>query len=133
MKRTIVLAAALLLIFFGSYAQEKTDKKNLVIKEWNTDVRSGIRLLDHVTTFNSEGRKVEEIEYGADERKWRKRYEYGSRGKVSRELLYDERDRLESVKKFEYDEQGKKKMQYTYNSKGKLQSVKFFEYLTEDA
>lgn len=128
-----MLAAALLLIFFGSYAQEKTDKKNLVIKEWNTDVRSGIRLLDHVTTFNSEGRKVEKIEYGADGRKWRKRYEYGSRGKVSRELLYDERDRLESVKKFEYDEQGKKKMQYTYNSKGKLQSVKFFEYLTEDA
>ena len=41
-------------------AQEKTiNKKNLVIKEWNTDVKSNAKILDHVTTYNADGRKIE--------------------------------------------------------------------------
>ena len=76
---------------------------------------------------------MEEIEYGQKSQKWRKRYEYGADGKVSRELLYDERNKLVSVKKFEYNEFGRKKTQYTYDAKGKLKTIKVFEYLTEDA
>ena len=135
MKRLFLIAAAMLLAVPALNAQEaqKINKKNLVIKEWNTDVRSNARILDHQTTYNSDGKKVEEIEYGQRTQKWRKRYEYGADGKVFRELLYDERNKLVSVKKFEYNEFGRKKTQYTYDAKGKLVTIKVFEYITEDA
>lgn len=135
MKRILLFAAAVLLALPALNAQEtqKINKKNLVIKEWNTDARSNARILDHQTTYSPDGKKVEEIEYGQKSQKWRKRYEYGADGKVSRELLYDERNKLVSVKKFEYNEFGRKKTQYTYDAKGKLKTIKVFEYLTEDA
>lgn len=135
MKRILIFAALLLLLVPALRAQEtpKIDKKNLVIKEWNTDVRTNAKVLDHVTTFNSEGQKLEEIEYGSRKQKWRKRFEYGANGKVSKEMLYDENNKLVNYKKFEYNEFGRKKTQYTYNPKGKLLTVKIFEYKTEDA
>ena len=113
--------------------QQKINKKNLVIKEWNTDARSNRRVLDHQTTYNSDGKKLEEIEYNSTGQKWRKRYEYNAAGKVSRELVYDERNKLQGVKKFEYNELGRKKTQYNYDGKGKLQTIKTFEYISEDA
>ena len=77
--------------------------------------------------------KLEEIEYGSRKQKWRKRFEYGTNVKVSKELLYDENNKLVNYKKFEYNEFGRKKTQYTYNPKGKLLTVKIYEYKTEDA
>ncbi|MBR5041954.1 MAG: hypothetical protein IKX67_01835 [Bacteroidales bacterium] len=135
MKKILTIAAALLLFLPGLGAQEaqKINKKNLVIKEWNTDAKSNQRILDHVTTYNPDGKKVEEIEYSGSRQKWRKRFEYGADGKVSRELIYDDHNRLNSVKKFQYNEFGRKKTQYTYDAKGKLQTIKVFEYITEDA
>ena len=111
----------------------KINKKNLVIKEWNTDPRSGKKVLDHVTTYDADGKKLEEIEYGSEGQKWRKRFEYGTDGKCVKEMVYNERNRLETVKKYEYNEFGRKKTQYNYNAKGKLLTVKVFEYITEDA
>lgn len=136
MKRTAILAAVLLLGVWGASAQTTTpkiNKKNLVIKEWNTDANSKVRVLDHVTTYNAEGKKIEEIEYSQSSQKWRKRYEYDAAGKVSTEYVYDERNRLDNYKKFEYNEFGRKKTQYTYSPKGKLRSIKVYEYLAEDA
>ena len=138
MKRILTLFALMLALALPAVAQStqsspKINKKNLVIKEWNTDVKSGKKVLDHITTYNPEGKKIEEIEYGSEGQKWRKRFEYGADGKVSRESVYDERNRLQTVKKFEYNEFGRKKTQYNYNGKGKLVSMKVFEYITEDA
>lgn len=135
MKHILTLAAALLLLLPAARAQEtqKINKKNLVIKEWNTDARTNTRVLDHQTTYNSDGKKIDEIEYGSSGQKWRKRYEYGADGKVSRELVYDERNKLVTVKKFEYNEFGRKKKQYNYDGKGKLLTIKVFEYITQDA
>jgi len=136
MKRLLIaLSSALLLFSLAAGAQEaqKMNKKNLVIKEWNSDPKGGNKVLDHVTTFSPEGKKIEETEYGSDGQKWRKRYEYGPDGKVSRELVYDGRNRLQTYKTFEWNEFGKKKVQYTYNAKGKLLSVKHYEYLAQDA
>ena len=65
--------------------------------------------------------------------KWRKRFEWGENGKMTRELVYDERNRLVNYKKFEFNEFGKKKTQYTYDPKGKLISTKVYEYISEDA
>ena len=86
-----------------------------------------------MTTFSPEGKKTEEIEYNSDGQKWRKRFEYGPDGKVSRELVYDNRNRLQTYKTFEWNEFGRKKVQYTYNAKGKLLSIKKYEYLAQDA
>ncbi|MBO4264360.1 MAG: hypothetical protein J5871_06770 [Bacteroidales bacterium] len=130
-----LLLCALCFSLPSARAQEpaRLNKKNLVIKEWNTDVKTKARILDHQTIYSPEGKKIEETEYGNSGQKWRKRYEYGADGRVSRELLYDEHNRLNTVKKFEYNEFGRKKTQYTYDAKGKLKTIKVFEYVTEDA
>ena len=126
----LLLAAAALPV---SQAQDKKiNKKNLIIKEWKTDVKSNARILDHVTTYNAEGKKIEEIEYNGDGQKWRKRYEYDAAGKQVKELVYDERNKLVNMKKNEYNEFGRKKATYTYNAKGKLTSTKQYEYIMED-
>lgn len=111
---------------------KKINKKNLVIKEWNADVKTNAKVLDHVTTYNADGKKIEEIEYTGKAQKWRKRYEYDAAGKQVKELVYDERNRLVNMKKFEYNEFGRKKVTYTYDAKGKLLSTKQYEYLMEE-
>lgn len=134
MRKFWLLAALCLLVpAVGARAQEQEEpalnKKNLVIKEWNTNAKGTNKVLDHVTTYNAEGRKLEEIEYTSDGQKWRKRYEYGPDGKLSTEYVYDGRNRLQTYKKFEFNELGKKRIQYTYNAKGKLLGIKQFEYI----
>jgi len=135
MKNVIWSLCLLLLIPTTVSAQEtqKINKKNLVVKEWKTDAKTNKKILDHVTTYNPDGKKIEEIEYGESGQKWRKRYEYDENGKMSREMVYDEKNALVNYKKFEYNEFGKKKTQYTYDSKGKMTSIKVFEYITQDA
>lgn len=137
MKKIILIALLSLLAIPSALAQDtqqpKINKKNLVIKEWNTDPKGGNKALDHVTTFSPEGRKIEEIEYNSDGQKWRKRYEYGPDGKLAKELVYDGRNRLQTYKTFEFNEFARKKVQYTYNAKGRLISVKHFEYIAQDA
>ena len=134
MKKILTVWALALLLVPAAGAQDtaKINKKNLVIKEWKTDPKGGNKVLDHITTFSSEGKKIEEIEYNSTGQKWRKRFEYGPDGRVSRELVYDERNRLLTYKKFEFNEFGKKKLQYTYNPKGKLLSIKHYEYIAQD-
>ena len=137
MKKLLTLIVFALALVLPAGAQNtatpKINKKNLVIKEWNTEPRSGKKVLDHVTTYNPDGKKIEEIEYGSDGQKWRKRFEYGPDGRVSRELVYDGRNKLQTYKTFEWNAFGKKKVQYTYNAKGKLLSIKQYEYLAQDA
>ena len=137
MKRILTLITLAFVLALPALGQTPTtpkiNKKNLVIKEWKTDPKSGSKALDHITTFNADGKKIEEIEYNAYGQKWRKRYEYGADGKCTKEYLYNERNKLETVRKFEYNEFGRKKTQYNYDPKGKLISIKVYEYLTEDA
>ena len=139
MRKLLAIIALAFALIAPAAAQnttgQKINKKNLVIKEWNTDPRSGKKVLDHVTTYDADGKKIEEIEYNSEGQKWRKRFEYapGAEGKCIKESVYNERNRLESVKKYEYNEFGRKKTQYNYNAKGKLMTVKVFEYITEDA
>lgn len=139
MKRMISLLLVLTIFpVLGAFAQtgdtgNKINKKNLVVKEWNTNAKGVASTLDHITTYSPEGKKLEEIEYdSAGKQKWRKRYEWGENGKMARELVYNERNRLVNYKKFDYNDFGKKKTQYTYDAKGKLISTKIFEYITAD-
>jgi len=134
MKKYILILTALLATAVAVNAQDKKiNKKNLVIKEWNTSGKTSTQVLDHTTTYNAEGRKIEEIEYTPDGVKWRKRFEYNAAGKVTKELVYDRNNRLQNYKVIEYNEFGRKKIQCTYDAKGKLLVTKVFEYIAEDA
>ena len=132
MKR-LLLFALLLAAFLPMAAQNPNPaKKNLVVKEWNTDARGAGKRLDHITTYNADGKKIEEIEYTATGQKWRKRYEYNGT-RCIKELVYNERNRLVTIKKYEYDNLGRKKTQYNYDAKGTLLTIKTFEYLKSNA
>ena len=135
MKKFLFIALACLVFPLAGFAQgqQKLDKKNLVIKEWNTDPKGAHKVLDHVTTYNPEGQKIEEIEYDSTGQKWRKRYERDINGKVITEYVYDGRNKLQTYKKFEYNELQRRKVQYTYNPKGKLLSIKQYEYIAQKA
>ncbi|MBE6228359.1 MAG: hypothetical protein E7120_05735 [Bacteroidales bacterium] len=145
MKRSLhfiyIISLALFLIPEAStYAQEldaatlakRAGRKNLTIKEWNTDSRSKKRWLDRVTTYDNQGRKIEQIEYASYGQKWRETYEYGDNGRIVREVEYDDRDKPKSVKIYEYNTDGTKKKQYKYNPNGKLETVKIFEYIISE-
>ena len=92
--------------------------------------------LDHVTTYDSLGRKIEEIEYTNYGQKSRVVSEYpaGSdvTAKVTREIEYNDRDKVVRIRKFEYNDDGSKKRQLNYYPNGKLESVKVFEYIPKD-
>lgn len=110
--------------------QAKRDaRRNLTIKEWNTDARTKTRWLDRITTYDAEGRKVEEIEYASYGQKWRETYEYGENDKIAKEVLYDDKNRPSLIRKYEYNDQNRKVKQYNYAPNGKLQTVKVFEYI----
>ena len=139
MRRRIVLFIVLLFTCtaFAQVSPEtlakRAKRKNLTVKEWNTDSKTKTRWLDHVTTYDSEGRKVEETEYATYGQKERITIEYDeTTGKVSKEVVYDDRDKPVRIRKYEYSEDGTKKKQYNYLPNGKLYSVKVFEYLFSD-
>jgi YD repeat-containing protein len=135
--RKLFIAWALVflpLLAWGQETQQATlNKKNLVVKEWNTNAKGTSKMLDHLTTYSSDGKKIEEIEYDTDgHQKWRKRYEWGENGRMSKELVYDAWNRLVNYKTFEYNAFGKKHLQYTYDPKGRLTSTKLYEYISAD-
>jgi len=132
MKIKILLAT----LFFAAFgisltAQETTkpSKSNMTLKEWKVDAATNQKELDHVTIYNENGRKVEEIEYDSKGVKWRKKYEIGPNGKIVRELVYNGANKLDNVRKFEFDEFGRKKTEYVYDAKGRLKRYKVYEYI----
>ena len=137
MKRFILSALAALLCPFALHAQalspetpaKRAARKHLTVKEWNTDARTKTRWLDRETTYDSQGRKVEVIEYASYGQKWRETYEYGENGRVAKEVEYDDRNKPVRVRKYEWNSDGTKKKQYNYAPNGKLLSVKVFEYI----
>lgn len=107
---------------------KREKKKNLVVKEWNLKAGSQTPFLDNVVTFDEQGRKIEEVEYATYGQKYRIVYEYeGNETKCVREVEYNDKNKVVSVKKFEYNADGSKAKQYTYLPNGKLKSTKIYE------
>ena len=138
MKRLLILAFISFLVMPVALSAQELDaatiakragRKNLTIKEWSTDAKTKTRWLDRVTTYDAEGRKIEQIEYASYGQKWRETYEYGEHGRVVREVEYDDRDKPKSIRKYEYNSDGTKKKQYNYAPNGRLQTIKVFEYV----
>ena len=107
---------------------KRAKRKNMTLKEWNTDAASRTKWLDHMTVYDAEGRKVEEIEYAVYGQVWRVVTEYDDEGQVSREVEYDGKNKPVRIRKYEYNDNGTKRKQYNYLPNGKLYSVKVFEY-----
>ena len=133
MRKFVCFIVVLQLFGCMAYAQNTTkqeQRKNLTIKEWNTNAATNTRYLDHVTTYNEKGQRVEEIEYANYGQKSRVTYEYNSSGKCSKEYVYDNKNKVVRIRVFEYDDYGRKSKQYNYLSNGKLETTKVFEYVT---
>ena len=112
---------------------KREKRKNLTVKEWNTDDKTKTRWLDHVKVYDSEGRCIEEIEYATYGQKSRVTYQYDDvTGKVIEEVEYNDRNRPTRIKKYEWNENGTKAKQYNYLPNGKLFSVKVYEYIFSD-
>lgn len=107
---------------------KRAKRKNLTVKEWNTDATSRTKWLDHLTVYDNEGRKIEEIEYAVYGQVERVVTEYNEQGQVSREVVYNDKNKPIRIRKYEYNEDGTKHKQLNYLPNGKLYSVKVFEY-----
>ena len=142
MKR-IAIVLAFVALSLGTMAQSVSDatiqkrenRRGMVLKEWNTAVGSKMPFLDHVTTYDELGRKIEEIEYASYGQKSRVVSEYPPdsdvTAKVVREIEYNDRDKVVRIRKFEYNEDGSKARQLNYYPNGKLESVKVYEYVAK--
>jgi hypothetical protein len=112
---------------------KREKKKNLTVKEWNTDSKTKTRWLDRLKVYDSQGRCVEEIEYATYGQKWRVTSTYDDvTGKVIEEVEYNDRNRPVRIKKYEWNADGTKAKQYNYLPNGKLYSVKVYEYIFSD-
>ena len=142
MKRFLILAfmGLMALPLFSQSVSDATihkreNRRGMVLKEWNTAVGARLPFLDHVTTYDSLGRKIEEIEYASYGQKSRVVSEYPANSdvtaKVVREIEYNDRDKVVRIRKFEYNEDGSKKRQLNYYPNGKLESVKVYEYISK--
>lgn len=140
MNKLYLIVLGLLLAFTASAQPspetiaKREKRKNLVVKEWNKDAKGKNGWLDHVTTYDDQGRKIEEIEYANYGLKERVTffYEDPSHGKVTKEVVYDGRNKPYKIRKYEYNEDGTKRAQYNYLPNGKLFSYKNYEYIFED-
>lgn len=140
MKQCLVCLASMLLCATVAYSQltpeqlaKRERRKNLTVKEWNTDSKSKTKWLDHLTVYDNQGRKVEEIEYSNYGQVERVTCEYDEvTGKVAKEVVYDDRNKPVRIRKYEYNPDGTKRRQYNYMPNGKLYSVKVFEYIFDD-
>ena len=136
------LILCILLFSLGAAAQslltpetlaKREKRKNLMVKEWNTDSNNKTRWLDHVTVYDSQGRKIEETEYASYGQRERVTYEYDdATGKVVKEVVYNDRNKPSRIRKYEWNADGTKAKQYNYLPNGKLYSVKVFEYVFND-
>lgn len=140
MKRFLFLFVTLL-IAQGAAAQalspeelaKRAKRKNLTVKEWNTDSNKKQRWLDNLKTYDDKGRKIEEIEYNQFGQIERETCEYDPiSDRIIREVVYDDRNKVKLVRKYEYNDDGTKHKQYNYLPNGKLYTIKVFEYIFEE-
>jgi hypothetical protein len=134
MKYNIVISLFLSLLFSSAFSQTAIEKreirKNTTVKEWNTE--GNRRWMDHLTVYNADGLKIEEIEFAVYGQRERIVFEYNDQALCVKEVVYDYRNKPYRIRKYEYHENGTKKKQYNYLPNGKLYSTKVFEYLLTD-
>lgn len=103
-------------------------KKNLTIREFNTDAKGNNKWMDHLTVYNDKGYKIEEIEYATFGQRERVTFEYDENDRCIKEVVYDDRNKVSRIRKYMYNADGTKKTQFNYLPNGRLFSTKQFQY-----
>jgi hypothetical protein len=116
-----------------SNTEKREIRRNLVIKEWNTDVTGKRIWLDRITTYNTDGYKIEEIEYASYGQKFRNTFQRNALNQCIEERNYDSKNKLQRIIKYTYTPDGIRKEQLNYLPNGKLYSTKRFEYIEVDS
>ena len=111
-----------------SLNEKREKRKNMTIREYNTDAQGRNMWMDHVTVYNAKGLKVEEIEYATYGMRQRITFEYDARDYCIKEVVYNDRNKVSRIRKYEYNADGSKKTQYNYLPNGRLYSTKQFKY-----
>lgn len=111
-----------------SLGDKRDRKKNLTVREYNTDAKGKNLWMDHVTVYNANGYKVEEIEYATYGMRERITFEYNGNFQCVKEVVYDDRNKVTRIRKYEYNTDGTKKTQYNYLPNGRLYSTKQYKY-----
>ena len=111
-KKRIVIFALCSLLFAPLAAQslltpeqlaKREKRKNLTVKEWNTDSKTNTRWMDRIKVYDDQGRCIEEIEYATYGQKWRVTSKYDDvTGKVTEEVEYNDRNRPVRIRKYEW-------------------------------
>ncbi|HLP05381.1 MAG TPA: hypothetical protein VK152_08140 [Paludibacter sp.] len=135
--RSIAIAFLLVCMVSATFAQspeslneKRGHKKNLTIKEYNTDAKGKSRWLDHVTVYNADGYKIEEVEYATYGIRERVVFSYDDKHFCIKEVVYDDRGKVTRIRKYEYNSDGTKNTQYNYLPNGRLYSTKVYQYST---
>lgn len=113
-----------------SIDEKRERKKNLTIKEFNTDAKGKNVWMDHLTVYNAKGYKIEEIEYATYGMRQRVIFSYDEKDFCIKEVVYDDRNKVTRIRKYEYNSDGTKKTQYNYLPNGRLYSTKQYRYFT---
>lgn len=133
MNKCFLTLVTLLLFSFiiPANAQKKVNGKIVTeIKEWRME--GGKKKIDHITKYDAEGNKTEEIEYSkVGDQKSRTTFSYNEKGKCVEEKHFDEYNKLEKSVQYEYNEYGKKQSAKTFLPNGKVKSEKVYEYVTQ--
>lgn len=111
-----------------SLNEKRERKKDLTIREYNTDVNGKGKWMDHLTVYNSEGFKIEEIEYATYGMRERVTFEYDKSFKCIKEVVFDDRNKVSRIRKYDYNADGTRKKQYNYLPNGRLYSTKVYQY-----
>ena len=111
-----------------SLNEKREKRKNMTIREYNTDAQGRNMWMDHVTVYNAKGLKVEEIEYATYGMRQRITFEYDARDYCIKEVVYNDRNKVSRIRKYDYNTDGTKKTQYNYLPNGRLYSTKQFKY-----
>lgn len=139
LKNYILLAVALLttLAVSADYPERaalaRAKGKTMTVKEWKTTPDGRNRWIDHTETYNAKGQLIAEAEYSDFGRRmaWRTEYSYDDKGRLVREVIYNERNKVDKVRKFEYDENGVCVRRMNYQANGVLSSYRDFEFSFE--
>ncbi len=106
----------------------RLQKKNLIIREFNTDAKGKNNWMDHFTVYNENGYKTQEIEYAVYGMRSKVLFEYDENNRCVKEIVYDDRNKITRIRKITYNADGTRKAQYNYLPNGRLFSTKRYEY-----
>ena len=128
MKKMFLAGTLVILTLFISFAQP--DQKRQLVKVVEYNVVNRAKEIDHITTFNTEGLKMEEVEFFADGAvKTKTTYEYNKQKQCVKSIRYDQKGKIDKIVSWEYNSDGKVIIESTQYPERRFRTDKVFEYV----